>query len=279
MDLFDDTIIEIKDWFEAKRISGQSRSFFVSPLSGQSLSTNNLAGDGGNGRIVLKEDTQVELGHPSVGSSAATLATHRLDLVSDGYITLVGPEISEMRAPIVPFAQIIVAALKRTNEIEATSQATLEIENTASAMDHTAHRYAQTDGYMIRSVPNLIWARVSKEACRSGFSFKRLGERLISAIKQQCPQVKACEVFFVTSSKSDVGELDDLIEKARVKQRKLETYAVGSDGEFECTQELDCNSCSEQVVCDTIRDVIRIRKGDRVVTIGEEESTGSRPEN
>ena len=65
--------------------------------------------------------------------------------------------------------------------------------------------------------------------------------------------------------------MDDLIEKARVKQRKLETYAVGSDGEFECTQELDCNSCSEQVVCDTIRDVIRIRKGDRVVTIGEEE--------
>jgi CO dehydrogenase/acetyl-CoA synthase beta subunit len=278
MDLFDDTIIEIRDWFEAKRISGQLRSYLVPPLLDKPFSTGDLVGKGKNGRIVLKEDTQVELGHPSLGSCAATLATHRLDLVSDGCITLVGPEISETRESMLPFAQIIIAALKSPNEIEASSRATLEIENTASAMDRTAHRFAPTDGYMIRSVPNLIWARVSKEACRSGFSLKQLGERLIAAIKQQCSQVTACEVFFVTSSKSDVGQLDDLIEKARIKQRKLDTYAVGSDGELECTQELDCNSCSEQVVCDTIREVIRIRKGDRVVTFGEEDSTGSRPE-
>jgi len=278
MDLFDDTIIEIRDWFDAKRISGQSRSYFNSPLMNDPFSPGDLPGEGKNGRIVLKEDTQVELGHPSKGSCAATLATHRLDLVSDGCITLVGPEISETQEPILPFAQIIIAALKRSNEIDAAYQATLEIENTASAMDRLAHQYAPTDGYMIRSVPNLIWARVSQEACRSGFSLKLLGERLVAAIKQNCSQVTSCEVFFVTSTKGDVNELDDLIEKARVKQRKLDTYARGPDGELECTQALDCNSCSEQVVCDTIRDVIRIRKGDRVVTFGEEENTGPGPE-
>ena len=278
MDLFDDTIIEIRDWFEAKRISGQSRSYFTSPLLDKSFSPGDLPGEGKNGRIVLKEDTQVELGHPSLGSCTATLATHRMDLVSDGCITLVGPEISETREPMLPFAQIIIAALKSPNEIEASSQATLEIENTASAMDRAAHRFAPTDGYMIRSVPNLIWARVSKEACRSGFSLKLLAERLIAAVKHQCNNVSTCEVFFVTSSKSDVVQLDDIVENARVKQKKLETYAVGSDGEFECTQEIDCSACSEQVVCDTIRDVIRIRKGDRVVTIGAGENTESGPE-
>jgi CO dehydrogenase/acetyl-CoA synthase beta subunit len=278
MDLFDDTIKEIRDWFEAKRMSGQSRSYFISPLLDKPFSAGELPGEGKNGRIVLKEDTQVELGHPSLGSSAATLATHRLDLVSDGWITLVGPEITETQEPMLPFAQIIIAALKRSDEIDGASQATLEIENTATAIDRTAHRYGPTDGYMIRSVPNLIWARVSKEACRSGFSLKGVGERLIQTIKQRCNQVTACQIFFVTSSKSEVNELDDLVEKARVKQRKLETYALGSDGELECTQELDCNSCSEQVVCDTIRDVIRIRKGDRVVTIGGGDSNGKRPD-
>jgi CO dehydrogenase/acetyl-CoA synthase beta subunit len=278
MDLFDDTILEIRDWFEAKRISGQSRSYFVSPLISHSFSANSLPADGGIGRIVLKEDTQVELGHPSLGSSAATLATHRLDLVSDGCITLVGPEISETREAMLPFAQILIAALKSKNKIDAASQATSEIENTASTMDRIAHRCAQTNGYMIRSVPNLIWARVSKEACRSGFSLKGLGERLIAAIKQQCHPVAACEIFFVTSSKIDVEQLDELIEKARVKQRKLETYAVGSDGELECTREINCSACSEQVVCDTIRDVIRIRKGDRLVAAREEENPGSAPE-
>ena len=278
MDIFDDTIKEITDWFDSQKKSGQSRCYSASPLMNNTFSSNELPDNRRNGRIVLKEDTQVELGHPSMGSCASTLATHRLDLVSDGCITLVGPEISETQESVLPFAQIIIAALKKSNEIEVTSQATIEIENTASAMDRTAHLYAQIDGYMIRSVPNLIWARVSKEACRSGFSLKLLGERLIAAVKQQCNQVTACEVFFVTSSKIDVGQLDDIVEKARVKQRKLETYAVGSDGDLECTQEIDCSACSEQVVCDTIRDVIRIRKGDRVVTIGERENTGSGPE-
>jgi CO dehydrogenase/acetyl-CoA synthase beta subunit len=278
MDLFDDIIIEIKNWFDLREKVDQSRCHRISVSETYPFISDDSPDSGGQGRIVLKEDTQVELGHPSLGSCAATLATHRLELVSDGCITLVGPEISESQEPRLPFAQIIIAALKSPNESEAASQATLEIENTASAMDRTAHRFAPTEGYMIRSVPNLIWARVSKQAFRSGFSLKGLGERLIQAIKQNCNQVTACQIFFVTSSKSDVNELDDLVEKARIKQRKLETYAVGSDGTFECTQELDCNSCSEQVVCDTIRDVIRIRKGDRVVTIGEEENTGPGPE-
>lgn len=274
MDLFDDTILAIRTWFEAKEISGQSRSYFFSP----SINPDDLTGQGNQGRIVLKEDTQVELGHPSLGSCAAALATRRSDLVSDGCIHLLGPEIYETQEPKLPFAQILIAGVKRAEETEASSRSAVEIENTASAMDRTAYRYAQTEGYMIRSVPNLIWARVSKEACRSGFSLRELGERLITSIKQHCHPVAACEVFFVTSSKKDVGQLDDLLEKARVTQRKLETYAVGSDGELECTREINCSVCSEQIVCDTIRDVIRIRKGDRLVAVREEENPGSAPE-
>ncbi len=271
MDLFDDTIEEIKAWFEAKSKSGQSRRFFLPPGTTSPVLSDDRS-DRRNGRIVLKEDTRVELGHPSLGSCSATLATHRSDLVSDGGITLIGPEIFEAQDPRLPFAQIIMAALEKSSGIEDSSQATLEIEDTTSVIDRLAHRYAQTDGYMIRSLPNLIWARVSQEAFQAGFSLKELGERLITAIKQRCTPVTACEVFFVTSSKKDVNELDDLMEKAREKRRKLETYAVGSDGEFECTQEINCTVCSEQTVCDTIREVIRIRKGDRVVTIREEES-------
>jgi CO dehydrogenase/acetyl-CoA synthase beta subunit len=263
LDLFDDTILEIKDWFESKNKTGQSRSYLIPPSGDRFFHP----GEGNAGRIVLKEDTQVELGHPSLGSCSAALATRRLDLVSDNTITLVGPEICETRESVLPFAQIIIAALESSPEDEGSAQTILEIEKMSLAMDQTAHRCAPTEGYMIRSVPNLIWARISREAFRSGFSLQRLGERLIAAIKHHCPRVAACEVFFVTSTKSEVGLLDDLIEKARVKQRKLETYAIASDGGLECTQGIDCNSCSEQVVCDTIRDVIKIRKGDHLVRI------------
>ena len=278
MDLFDDSIIEIRDWVNLKKKAGPFCSYSFSSEELKNLVLKDPAGSGRGGDIVLKEETRMELGHPSMGSCAAVLVTHRMDLVSDGTISLIGPEITEMEEGRHPFAQIILAALNRPDKIDLPSQTTMEIENISSRIDRVAHQSAQTDGYMIRSVPSLIWARVSKKAFHSGFSLNGLGGRILAAIKHGCPQVRACSIFFVTRSKTEVDELDDLVEKARVKQRQLETYAVGSDGEFECSRELDCNSCSEQVVCDTIRDVIRIRKGDRVVSIGGGESTRSRSE-
>jgi len=278
MDIFDDTLQGIKNWFDDKISCGQARCYVMSPLTTGTSSWNEPPGNSRHAGIILKEDTQVELGHPSAGSCAGTLATHRSDLVSDGCITLVGPDIPETREAVLPFAQIIIAALTASVENTVTSQATIEIEDTASLMDRTAHLYAQTEGYMIRSVPNLIWSRVSKEAYRSGFSLKQLGERLICAVKQKSPNIIACEIFFVTTSKEDVSRLDNILELARIKLRKLKTYEITADGEFECTREEDCASCSEQVVCDNIRDVLRIRKGDRIISIGEDEVTVTKSE-
>jgi CO dehydrogenase/acetyl-CoA synthase beta subunit len=271
MDLFDDTIQDIKSWFDGRMASGEARRFVILPSATGASSSDDRTLEAGRAGIILREDTQVELGHPSMGSCAAALATRRPDLVSDGCITLVGPDITETREAVLPFAQIIIAALKDSAGNAAASQATIEIEEMASLMDRTAHQYAPTDGYMLRSVPNLIWARVGKEACRSGFSLRQLGERLIAAIKKKCQHVAACEVFFVTSSKEDVMQLDDVVELARAKLRKLKTYEIAPDGEFECTREEDCASCPEQVVCDNIRDVLRIRKGDRIITVADDE--------
>jgi hypothetical protein len=105
---------------------------------------------------------------------------------------------------------------------------------------------------------------VSKDAYQSGLSLCTIGERLIAAIKQKCKNVNACEVLFVTNSKTDVSQLNDIAERARIKQRKLENYEISLDGELHCTREENCSACSEQVVCDTIRDVISIRKGNRL---------------
>ena len=79
-----------------------------------------------------------------------------------------------------------------------------------------------------------------------------------------------CQIFFITSSKEDVKEIDDIVETARTKLRKLEKFEKNIDGEYECTKEQDCGICPEQVVCDNIRDVIKLRKGDRVITFDED---------
>jgi hypothetical protein len=274
MDIFDDTIAEIRNWFHEKTTSGQARLSQISrPRHQDKFKRDDAGGNKFTPGIILKEDTHIELGHPSVGSCCATLATYDSDLVSDGRITLVGPDIPESREERLPFSQIIIASLKGHSAKDASTEATAMIDKASSMMDRVAHTAAQSDGYMIRSVPNLIWARVSKDAARKGFSLQELGNRLIHAIKKDCENITRCEIFFATSEKTDIERLDDIIEVARAKTRKLENFKLGPDGEYECTQEEDCGTCVEQVVCDNVRDVIKMRKGDRVITFGEDEIT------
>lgn len=257
MDIFDDTIKEIKNWFRQKRDEGDVRHYAVpTPIETASSSTLNRAQK--NPNIILKEDTHLELGHPSVGSCAATLATHDSSLVEDGCITLVGPDVSEMEGQRIPFAQIAIACCEG------------DIKDTSMMMDRQLHRSAQSDGYMIRSVPHLIWARVSKQAAGSGFSMFELGNRLIKSLWYECQGITGAEIFFVTTSKDDVSALEGIVEVALAKLRKLLSFKLGDDDTYECTTSLDCEECPEQPVCDSVRDVIKLRKGDRIITFGKD---------
>ncbi|MFO7965612.1 MAG: hypothetical protein R6U50_16930 [Desulfobacterales bacterium] len=271
MDIFDDTIAEIRQWYDKRRPGGNARSYTIADTGAAGIRSASGKRDSAV-NIILKEDTYLELGHPSAGSCSASLATRNADLVVDGRITLTGPDILEMHHARSAFGQIIIAAIPGLTGM-AESQATAVLDETASKIDRIAYASAQDDGYMIRSVPNVIWARVSKDAARRGFSLKHLGARVVEAVKYGCDGVSACEIYFATGAKGDIEQLDDILDAARAKRKKLETFTLRPDGDYECTQEQDCRTCPEQVVCDNIRDVINIRKGDRVITFGKDEVT------
>lgn len=264
MNLLDESIRGIEEWFQKKEKEGKARRFYA-PTRAESKTSSSPDPKPAktNQSIIFKEDTHLELGHPSVGSCAAVLATEDASLVEDGRITLVGPDINETNEPVLPFAQIAVACCDD------------DIEGTCSAMDRALHASAQTDGYMLRSVPDLIWARVSKEAAQSGFSMRELGLRLVDALHHQCAGIKKAEIFFVTSSKEDVKEVDGIVGPARNRLRKLQTFERQADGTYECESSLDCTECPEKPVCDTVREVITIRKGDRIITLGGDDPDGS----
>lgn len=253
MDILDDCIRQIRDWFLRKEEAGNLRRFEVD------FSSEPPGRKDGVPKIIFKEDTKLELGHPSAGSCSATLATHDSSLVESGMITLVGPDVGETERERAPFAQIAIARCEGN------------VEDACSAMDRILHASAQTDGYMLRSVPNMIWARVSKEAAESGFSLRGLGSRLLAALNAECPDVGGVEIFFVTETGADVAELNEIVAPARNRLRKIQAFGRKEDGTYECDTSLDCSECPEKPVCDTIRDVITIRKGDRVITIGGDE--------
>jgi CO dehydrogenase/acetyl-CoA synthase beta subunit len=263
MNVLDEGIRGITEWFRKKNEEGKTVRFYgpTKPQSEAPASSDPKPANT-NQSIIFKEDTHIELGHPSAGSCSAVLATEDSSLVEDGRVTLVGPDINETNEQVLPFAQIAVACCDG------------DIEDTCSAMDRVLHVSAQTDGYMLRSVPDLIWARVSKDAAQSGFSMRELGLRLVDALHQQCTGINKVEIFLVTSSKEDVREVDGIVGPARDRLRKLQTFERQDDGTYECESSLDCTECPEKPVCDTVREVITIRKGDRIITLGGDDADG-----
>ena len=258
MDIFDKTIREIKLWSQQRRDEAEFRYYDVALPAERSPSSNNFTLQN-NVSIILKEDTHLELGHPSVGSCAATLATHDYSLIENGRISLIGPEIYELEEGMVPFAQIAMACCRD------------DVKEFSRMMDRQLHRSAQHEGYMIRSVPNIIWARVSKQAVNAGFSFHKLGQRLMEALWHEFGGVSAVEILFVTTCRDDILILNRMVDTARAKLKKILSFEHKVDDTYECTTGNDCEECPEQEVCDSIRDVIKLRKGDRIISFGGED--------
>jgi CO dehydrogenase/acetyl-CoA synthase beta subunit len=207
-------------------------------------------GEGAQQGVILKEDTGIELGNPRMGSSAFLLWTDNPSLIKDKKITLVGPDIQESFSNSLPFGQVLMIGGTSLKE---------EYHTTLEWGQYISDRI---EGYMIRSIPQRIWSRVSKTAVERGFSFEVLGKTLMGIIKSELPLVESVEVLFVTSSRQDVEELETIAKQVEkisndLKKRK---FIVGDKGDYFCTNGLDCSVCHDKPVCDTIREQIVIRK-------------------
>jgi len=206
--------------------------------------------------IILKEDTAVELGNPSVASCALVLWTPNLRLVRDGRITLIGPDIQEAVGQSLPFAQVLIVG---GTELKDQHHLVLEQHYVISN---------QIEGYMIRLAPQRqrMWTRVSKDAVEKGFSFETLGRAIMAIYKSELPVIEAAEVIFLTSSKEDVKGLESIAtEVQKIKNDALSSSFVRKDdGSYECTSGyVDCRECPDQVVCDEIRGLVRLKRKKR----------------
>jgi CO dehydrogenase/acetyl-CoA synthase beta subunit len=207
-------------------------------------------GPGAGSGIVLRGDTFAELGSPEAGSCAFPLWTDNPGLVKDCRITLIGPDILESRGASLPFGQIIVAAGKEISDKQ------------HSAIDESQYISDQIEGYMVKSTPGCMWTRISNKAAEMGFSFEALGKALIAIYKSRVSQIEAMEIIFVTSSKEDVRQLEEIAAQVRKISKDIvrETWLARGYDILECTLGWDCGSCPDKTVCDDIKEVVKVRK-------------------
>ena len=207
-------------------------------------------GPGASQGIILRGDTFAEIGNPEAGSAAFLLWTDNPSLITDGKITLIGPDISESPDASLPFGQVLMVA---GSELTEKDHQTLE---------HTQFVADRIEGYMMRSVAQVIWSRIIKEAAAKGFSFESLGRALMSIFKTDVPRVQAMEILLVTSSRDDLeplGTMGAQVNKIFKSMLKEDWKARGFDI-YECASGYDCKSCPDQPVCDDIKEVIKVRK-------------------
>jgi len=245
MSVFDEDIAQVLKIIAKLTEKGlQTREYLCGELSakmGKDLPIQ--VGPTANPGIILRGNTFVELGNPSAGSVSLILWTDNPVLIPENKITLFGPDIQDSSGASLPFAQIIMAGGEKFR-----------------AKDHeklamAPHVSDQIEGYMVRSSSINLWSRVSKEAAQKGFSFEILGKALFTLFLSSIPYTQAMEIVFVTSSKEDVLQFNDISKKVKDLSQEIvkETWkAKGYD--LDC--DYNCESCMDQATCDSIREVI-----------------------
>lgn len=207
-------------------------------------------GPGASPGIILRGDSFLEIGNPETGSAAFLLWTQDPGPVTDGRITLIGPDIPESPGASLPFGQVLIVGGSGLSQAD------------HQTLEHTQFVADRIEGYMIRSVSQVIWSRVRKEAAARGFRFETLGRALMSIFKTDVPAVEAMEVLFVTTSREDLQPLVAIgaqVNKIFKSMLKDEWKSRGYDI-YVCASGYDCRSCPDQPVCDDIREVIKVRK-------------------
>jgi len=235
VEIFNDDITWLRKYVESKRSQGRD--------------VRSLGSGNGDPRIpdffskekttiVLSEDTWLELGNPKTRSTAPVLVTDCLDLVHDGAITLIGPDVSEAQGSL-PFAQILLIASNELQDEDYRKINSFQYE-------------LELRGYMIKAIPSslTIWSRVSRESAGEGFSFEILGNAILAGYKSAF-KIPSIEVIFVTSSEEDVEEFEDLRQKV--------TRIISAMNKMIEETSLDCSSCEYLDVCGDVRQLGALR--------------------
>ncbi len=225
MELFENTFSEIRNYAEKR--SARSR---LAAADGKDWPR-------GSGRnVVLSDEVGVELGNPQMASASILLWTENQDLVCDGKITLIGPDVHASAGKSLPFGKVVLVGVKGFNE-ENTYDRYKEIEAIRYAID--------LKGYMMRAVSQYQreWSRVSREAVQYGFSFEVLGSALRNEYFKK-DYVYSVEFIFVTSSPEDVDELREITKNV--------SRTINAMDKMFKEMESDCEECEYNDVCDEV---------------------------
>lgn len=201
----------------------------------------------GKETMILRSDMAFELGVDQLPGLGCTVITANESLVPEDSITVIGPDLKDLRGD-TPFARI---AFVRVDE-----DTLGEGEKLYSAirnLEFTRYHFFP-EGFMLRisASRGKESVRVGKDALKKGLSFRITGNMMIDAFKKN-EKVKAVSLFYVTLKDFDYALLESSVKKAEKITQTIDHISKNVL--------MDCGACSLQKVCDEVEGMRELHFG------------------
>ncbi|MFX1274611.1 MAG: hypothetical protein ACFFAT_06145 [Promethearchaeota archaeon] len=199
--------------------------------------------------IILQEETLLELGGVNRESFLLIFPTKEESLVNNGRITLIGPEIKDIKGNSVDFGLFILLGCKKITEEDFDNLRQFSFISNS------------IEGFMIRTIPRRFWCRINSNILPK-FSFEFLGNAIQYLYKQQFKDlVQDVEIIMLCSKPDLIDNFKELTSELynyinSKWSKKIEIWKKRID----CEYDWNCEDCPYIETCDKIRDVLEERK-------------------
>lgn len=198
--------------------------------------------------IILKEETQLELGGVNKKSFSLVYPINERNVIIDGQITLIGPEINGITEDSINFGLFILIGSERITEKE------------FDALRHFSFLSDGIEGFMIRTIPRRFWCRIGRNIINR-FSFEFLGKAIIYLYKQKFGDlVQSIEIVFISSYPEVIEEFIEVSSDIRnfldsKWKDKIEKWKKRVD----CDYDWECDACPYYDTCEEVKEVLEER--------------------
>ncbi|OPX65066.1 MULTISPECIES: CO dehydrogenase/CO-methylating acetyl-CoA synthase complex subunit beta [unclassified Methanoregula] len=141
------------------------------------------------GERVRKNDMQVELGGPNEPEKCELVRVRPLDSITDGDISIVGPDIGSMEeGKHYPLGILVEVAGARVEP---------DLEGVIERRIHEYSNYIE--GFMHLNQRYDIWIRLSKKSFRKGLNtFRYIGKVMLELFRNELPILEKVQITFIT---------------------------------------------------------------------------------
>lgn len=199
--------------------------------------------------VILQEETGLELGGMNKKSFLLIYPIKESNILKDGNITLIGPEINAIQELKIDFGILLLIGIKKNSSKDYKELSSFTFISNG------------IQGFSIRSIPRKFWSRVSKEVLNKGFSFAFLGNAIFSLYRKKYENlIDAMELLFISSYPDCIDEFlsisTELTSKLNEKWlKKLDNWKKRID----CDYDWGCEICPYQVECYEVKKVLMAR--------------------